>query len=109
MLKKKIENAEFIHIECTIGHDVEAILNEMSLQMIDKFRDNGIYVPQNGIVEEYFKKVAEFISNMGYDSFSKILEGFTISGEKSYSENKDLMNNELENFYNITKKKVHII
>ena len=56
VLKKKIENAEFIHIECTIGHDVEAILNEMSLQMIDKFRDNGIYVPQNGIVEEYFKK-----------------------------------------------------
>ena len=55
-VKEKIENAEFIHIECTIGHDVEAILNEMSLQMIDKFRDNGIYVPQNGIVEEYFKK-----------------------------------------------------
>ena len=109
VLKKKIENAEFIHIECTIGHDVEAILNEMSLQMIDKFRDNGIYVPQNGIVEEYFKKVAEFISNMGYDSFSKILEGFTISGEKSYSENKDLMNNELENFYNITKKNIYFI
>ena len=109
VLKKKIENAEFIHIECTIGHDVEAILNEMSLQMIDKFRDNGIYVPQNGIVEEYFKKVAEFISNMGYDSFSKILEGFMISGEKSYSENKDLMNNELENFYNITKKNIYFI
>ena len=61
------------------------------------------------LLEEYFKKVAEFISNMGYDSFSKILEGFTISGEKSYSENKDLMNNELENFYNITKKNIYFI
>lgn len=108
-LKKKLENAEFIHVECTIGHDVEAILNEMSLQMMNIFRDNGIYVPQKGIVEEYFKKVAEFVSNMGYDSFSKILDGFTTSGEKSYSENKELMNNELENFYNITKKNIYFI
>lgn len=108
-LKKKLENADFIHVECTIGHDIEAILNEMSLQMINIFRDNDIYVPQNGIVEEYFKKVAEFVSNMGYDSFSKILDGFIIGGEKSYSENKDLMNNELENFYNITKKNIYFI
>ena len=108
-LKKKLENAEFIHVECTIGHDVEAILNEMSLQMMNIFRDNGIYVPQKGIVEEYFKKVTEFVSNMGYDSFSKILDGFTISGEKSYSENKELMNKELENFYNITKKNIYFI
>ena len=108
-LKKKIEKAEFIHVECTIGHDVEAILNEMSLQMINIFKDNSIYVPQNGIVEEYFEKVAKFVSNMGYDSFSKILDGFTISGEKSYSENKELMNKELENFYNITKKNIYFI
>lgn len=109
VLKKKIENAKFIHVECTIGHDVETILNEMSLQMIDIFRDNGIYVPQNGIIEEYFKKVAKFVGDMGYDGFSKILDGFTISKEKSYLENKDLMNNELENFYNITKKNIYFI
>lgn len=109
VLKKKIENAKFIHVECTIGHDVETILNEMSLQMIDIFRDNGIYVPQNGIIEEYFKKVAKFVGDMGYDGFSKILDGFTISKEKSYLENKDLVNNELENFYNITKKNIYFI
>ena len=42
--------------------------------------------------------MAEFISNMGYDSFSKILEGFTISGEKSIQRIRNLMNNELREF-----------
>ena len=40
VLKKKIENAEFIHIECTIGHDVEAILNDCLLYTSPSPRDS---------------------------------------------------------------------
>lgn len=109
VLEKEIQNAEFIHIECAIGYDAEAILNEMALQLIKKFKDNKVYVPQNGIIEQYFKKIAEFIGNMGYDKFSKILEGLTINGEQSYLEKKDLMNKELKNFFNIAKKNIYFI
>lgn len=38
------EDAEFIYITCTIGYDAEAILNEMSLQMMDVFKRNGMYI-----------------------------------------------------------------
>lgn len=103
-LEKKIERAEFVHIECAIGYDVKEILNEMSLQLMDIFRDNKIYVLQNGIIEKYFRKISEFANNMGYDKFAKIIDGFRQNEEKSYSKMKDLMNEELEKFHQITKK-----
>lgn len=108
-LEKKIERAEFVHIECAIGYDVKEILNEMSLQLMDIFRDNKIYVLQNGIIEKYFRKISEFANNMGYDKFAKIIDGFRQNEEKSYSKMKDLMNEELEKFHQITKKNIYFI
>lgn len=108
-LEEKIENAEFIHIECAIGYDAKAILNEMSLQLMDIFRRNGVYVSQNGIVEEYFYKVATFASDMGYSKFAKVTDSFRVNREKSYLELKNLMNNWLEKFYNVTGKNVYFI
>ena len=48
----------------------------MSLQIMKKFKENGIFLSQNGIIEQYFKKVSQFTSDMGYNRASKILEGF---------------------------------
>ena len=103
------EDAEFIYITCTIGYDAEAILNEMSLQMMDVFKRNGMYILQNGIIEEYFNKVAEFTCDVGDDKFSKIIDGFMVSRDKSYFENRNLINEELEKFYNITNKNIYFI
>lgn len=103
------EDAEFIYITCTIGYDAEAILNEMSLQMMDVFKRNGMYILQNGIIEEYFNKVAEFACDVGDDKFSKIIDGFMVSRDKSYFENRNLINEELEKFYNITNKNIYFI
>lgn len=108
-LKSEMEDAEFIYITCTIGYDAEAILNEMSLQMMDVFKRNGMYILQNGIIEEYFKKVAEFAGDVGYDKVSKTLDGFMVSRDKSYFENRNLINEELEKFYNITNKNIYFI
>ena len=103
------EDAEFIYITCTIGYDAEAILNEMSLQMMDVFKRNGMYILQQGIIEEYFNKVAEFACDVGDDKFSKIIDGFMVSRDKSYFENRNLINEELEKFYNITNKNIYFI
>ena len=109
VLKEELKHDEFVYVECAIGYDAKAILNEMSLQIMKKFKENGIFVSQNGIIEQYFKKVSQFTSDMGYNRASKILEGFGSNVSKSYFENKNQMNIELENFYGITKKTIYFV
>lgn len=109
VLKQELKHAEFVYVKCAIGYDVKAILNEMSLQIMKKFKENGIFLSQNGIIEQYFKKVSQFTSDMGYNRASKILEGFGSNVSKSYFENKHQMNIELESFYRITKKTIYFI
>lgn len=45
----------------------------------------------------------------GDDKFSKIIDGFMVSRDKSYFENRNLINEELEKFYNITNKNIYFI
>lgn len=109
ILKKKLNQAEFINIECGIEHDVKVVLKDISSQMQEIYKKNHVYIERNGIIENYFEKIGEFVGDVGYGGLAKIIDKFKIKGNSNYLENKEIMDRELDIFYHLTKKRIYFI
>ena len=109
VLKEKLNQAEFIEIECGIEYDVKAVLKDIALQMQDIYKRNNVYTGKNGVIEKYFEKIGEFLDDTGYSVAAKILDKMQIKENNSYLENKAAINEELNMFYKLTEKRIYFI
>lgn len=108
-LKRKMNQVEFVNIECGIEYDVKAMLMDMSSQIQRIYKRNNVYTSKNGIVDKYFEKIGELVDAAGHESFAKIINRFQLKESGSYIENKAAMNKELKTFYRLTGKRIFFV
>ncbi|MEF9839323.1 MAG: P-loop NTPase fold protein [Lachnospiraceae bacterium] len=109
VIKKDLDNAEFIDVEGGFEYDVRGILNDIETQIQLIFTNNRIYAGKNGIIGKYFKNIGSMVGNAGFDWPSDILYKIVEEENKGYLESKQEMNAVLNTFYKKTGKRIFII
>lgn len=109
VFKSKLSRAEFVNVECSLSCDLNGILSEISEQIQTIFIDNKMYLGKNNIINQYFEKLNEIINAAGYKSAAKFLKIIKLDEENIYEKRKEQINQELNAFYNQTKKVIYII
>lgn len=108
-LKGRLKQVEFVNVECSIEYDIKAVLRELSSQLQEIYKNNNVYTEKNGAIDKYFEKIGEFVDDAGYGGMTKIIDKFQNNENSSYWENKAIMNQELDEFYKLTKKRIYFI
>ena len=108
-LKGKLKQVEFVNVECVIEYDIKAVLRELSSQLQEIYQNNNVYTERNGAIDKYFEKIGELVDDAGYGSMTKIIDKLQNNENSSYWENKAIMNQELDEFYRLTKKRIYFI
>lgn len=108
-LRGKLKQVEFVNVECAIEYDVKAVLREISLQIQEIYKKNNVYTNRNGAIDKYFEKIGNIVDDAGYGGMTKIINRFQNNEESSYWESKATMNQELDEFYKLTKKRIYFI
>lgn len=112
VLRNKMEDgekAEFVEVECGIEYDVKGILNDLSAQIQDVFEKNQFYTGRNSKIGQYFAKVGELVDTVGYSTISKVIKRISEGENTTYLESKKRINQELNAFYKLTRKRIFII
>ena len=108
-LKGRLKQVEFVNVECSIEYDIKAVLRELSSQLQEIYKNNNVYTERNGAIDKYFEKIGELVDDAGYGGMTKIIDKFQNNENSSYWENKAIMNQELDEFYKLTKKRIYFI
>lgn len=109
VLKRKLNRAEVVNIECGIEYNAKAVLQDISVQIKEIYKMNNVYTEQNGVIDKYFKKIGEFVAVTGNGHVTKIFDNFWVKENSSYWESKDEMNKEVKRFYELTKKHIYFV
>lgn len=108
-LKGRLKQVEFVNVECSIEYDIKAVLRELSSQLQEIYKNNNVYTERNGAIDKYFEKIGELVDDAGYGGMTKVIDKFQNNENSSYWENKAIMNQELDEFYKLTKKRIYFI
>lgn len=103
------EKAEFVDVECGIEYDVKGILNDLAAQIQNVFEKNHFYTGRNSKIGQYFAKIGELVDTAGYSTVSKVINGINEGENTNYLESKKRINQELNAFYELTRKRIFII
>lgn len=109
VLRRKLKLAEFVNVECSIEYDVKAVLMDISSQIQKIYKQNNVFTNKNGIIQKYFEKIGELVDYAGYGGVAKVIDKLKNNEDNSYWDNKVIMNQELETFYKLTKKRIYFI
>lgn len=103
------EKAEFVEVECGVEYDVKGILNDLATQIQDVFEKNQFYTGRNSKIGQYFAKIGELVDTVGYSTISKVINRISEGENTTYLESKKRINQELNAFYKLTRKRIFII
>ncbi|RKD32407.1 P-loop NTPase fold protein [Lacrimispora algidixylanolytica] len=109
VFEKKIQNAEFVWVEGGFKAKPRKMLEDIAKQIEDIFEKNRICIKRNIFIRSYFNKAADMIEGTGNEFAANLIRTIFEDNESGYKEKKDLLNQKLEVFYGLTKKKIYII
>lgn len=109
VLKNKMEDAEFVELEFCTEYDINEVMKEVAAQIERIFKKNKIYIGRNSAISSYFNKINELTGEAGFNGLAKIFKNVFVSEKMSYPEEKRAINQEMDAFYSITKKKIYIV
>lgn len=100
---------EFIFVKGGFEFSIERFLDDICLQFEKIFEKNNFYTDKNSQIKKYFKNLIALIGESGSKVPSALVHSLFDENTVGYYESKELINQELNDFYKVTEKRIFII